>query len=439
LSDNPHRQLLRLSLLVQLEQRARDADADVLPYAMVNETYNLTPYRQAAFYEDGRIAAVSGLAAPDAHGPFALYLVRLMRVMAESGRAAGPFGESDMPSDLAAEWRDWLPPCGFWAPLSARGEKAALAFFREEPWSESEQHLLGYLLDAYAHALSLARAPRPKPSLARRLRRRPARNLAAALCAAALFLPIRESVLAEAEVIPRAPSLVRAPLDGVVERFHVRPNQATAPGQPLLSLDPTQLRGKLKVALEARDIAQAEYQQASQQALFDVEAKARLATLKSKLEQQVAEAEYVESLLKRCDIAAERAGVAVFDDPDDWLGKPVTQGEKILVIADPQDVELEVSLPMGDLLPLQLGGEILFFPNAAPDRPVAAQLDFIGYNAQLTPAETMAYRLKAAFAADADKPRLGFRGVAKLYGERRPFILWALRKPLNVLRQWLGV
>ena len=39
-----------------------------------------------------------------------------------------------------------------------------------------------------------------------------------ALLAGLAWLPIRQSVLAPAEVIPKQPVLIRAPIDGVVDR-----------------------------------------------------------------------------------------------------------------------------------------------------------------------------------------------------------------------------
>jgi len=72
-----------------------------------------------------------------------------------------------------------------------------------------------------------------------------------------------------------------------------------------------------------------------------------------------------------------------------------------------------------------------------PNDPLPAQLSYFSYRASPTPAQVMAYRLKAQFTDTANKPRLGYRGMAKLYGTRQPFILWLLRKPIRTVRLWL--
>ena len=70
----------------------------------------------------------------------------------------------------------------------------------------------------------------------------------AVLVFGAMWIPVRQSVLAPAEIVPLEPTVVRAPLDGVVERIVVQPNQDVAAGEVLLTLDPTQIRNRLDVA-----------------------------------------------------------------------------------------------------------------------------------------------------------------------------------------------
>jgi hypothetical protein len=441
-NEYPGQHLLRLTLLLQLESRARLAPAEELPYVMVNETSELFPYRQALLWrrDSPRLVAASGAVSPERNSPYSLWSTSVLQHFAKDPRAEliTPFSADDLPSELAHDWHEWAPEFGLWVPLpNPSGGTHVLAFFRETPWNDAEVHLLSYLTETYGFALALSEAAKPALSWQARLHEHKRQWIIAGLVAVAAFFPIRQSVLAEAEVIPRQPNLVRAPLDGVVESFYVQPNEEVSTGQKLFSLDTAQLQSRLKVAEETRDIAQTEYLQMTQQALLDPSVKAKLAGLKSKWDQQAAEADYVRTLLDRCVVTASQAGVTVFDDPNEWLGRPVTQGEKILAVANPNSVELEIRLPMDDLITLQTGGEVRFFPNVAPHRPLEAKLSYFSYRTSPTPAGVMAYRLKADFSDTADLPRLGYHGTAKLYGARRPFLLWLLRKPLRTVRLWL--
>ena len=443
MSEQRNKQLLQLTFLLQLEQRARTASVDELPYILVNETADLFPYRQAVLWQQdsAQLKAASGVMLPEKNSPYALWLNSVFKHIAHSEHAftIHNFTAHDIPEDLAEEWAEFLPEHGLWIPLTTLfGERYVLVLFREDRWKEAEQHLISYLAEAYGHALSLLQVTRPKKPWRERLRSKRLQLIITAIILIALFFPIRQSVLAEAEVIAYQPNLVRAPLDGVVEKFFVQPNENITAGQKLFELDMTQLKSRLSVAEETRDMAKTDYLQTTQQAMLDPSVKPKLAILKNKWDQQIAEADYVRSLLQRSEVTASRAGVAVFDDPNDWLGKPVKQGEKILAIAEPKSVELEVRLPMDDIIELNAGDKVLFFSNVTPNQPLAARLDYFSYRASPTPAQVIAYRLKAKFIDQENLPRLGYRGTAKLYGTRRPFVLWMLRKPIRTVRLWLA-
>src|SRR3569832_1525474 len=56
---------------------------------------------------------------------------------------------------------------------------------------------------------------------------------AVTLLIAAAFIPVKLTVLAPGDLVPLNPSVVRAPLDGVVERILVSPNQSVRYNAPL--------------------------------------------------------------------------------------------------------------------------------------------------------------------------------------------------------------
>ncbi len=442
MSERLNNQLIRLTLLLQLERRARQAMAKELPYVLVNETSELIPYRQAVLWrrDSGQVEAASGVAKPEPNSPYVLWLKPVLEFLSktENSGQIKPFSAAELPPVLASEWVDWVPEHGLWLPFRTYfGSRYVLALFREAAWSEAEIHLLTYLVESYGHAYSLAEAAKPAVPFKERLKSRKNQLTLAAIVLLALFFPIRQSVLAEAEVVAYKPNLVRSPLEGIVDTFYVQPNETVTVGQKLFSLDKAELKSRLEVAKEKRDSAQTEYLQTTQEAMLDPKVKFKLAGLKSKWEQEASEVEYVGTLLKRCDVNATMAGVTVFDDPNEWLGKPVKQGEKILAVANPNSVELEVRLPMEDLIELSPGAEVLFFSNIAPHKPLEASLNYFSYRASPTPSDIMAYRLKAGFTEPAELPRLGFHGTAKLYGDRKPFLLWLLRKPIRTVRLWL--
>ncbi len=452
----------RLAALLQMEERLRRADKKELPFIAVNETRLLAAYRQAVLWRFAaggalRPMAVSGLAVPEADSPYLQWLGRLNQhlpnLWAEKGRPAEglAFTAESLPLQLQADWADWLPPHGLFLPLplwppdpppaikdgaeSLPGPLfGVLALFNQKPFSQADLRVLRHLAGAYGQALSLAFAPRgPKT---RRLSRR-VKIIAAAVLLILLF-PVRQSVLAPAEVIARDPWPVRSPLDGVVESILVEPNAKVKKGDVLLKLDSRELETRLAVAAKSLEVARVELRQARQRALGDREAKLRLAQLEGRAEQLEAEKLYVESLLKRAAIESPIDGVALVDAPEEWAGKPVTLGQRIMTVAEPAKVRLEILLPMGEYLPQEKGAETLFFPNVNPGSPLKGRLYQVGFQAQEAVPAGLSFRLRANFEEGQEPPRLGLRGSAKLYGPRAPLIYSLLRVPIMRLRQWLG-
>jgi hypothetical protein len=442
MSDLHARQLLRLTGLLQLETRVRAAAGDELTFLMVNETLNMVRYRQAILWRAApvhRVVAVSGVASPDPHSPFVVWLSRLCAEF--ESRNLGEIQEftaDDVTPDLKAEWSEWLPPHLVWIPLAPK--IGALLLARDETLGDADRNLLTFLADAYAHAW---RAQLPRASFRQRAFyaspwKKKAAAAAALLLVGAGFFPVRQSVLAPAEIVPHAPAVIRAPLEGVVDSVLVKPNEAVVQGQILFALDQRRLRNQLEVALRAQEAADTELRQAKQFAVVDYKVRASLPGLQGKYDQVAAEVAYLREQVQRVEVRAPQNGIAVFDDPNDWLGRPVAIGERVMLVADPGSVEVEARLPVADAIDLDVGGPVRVFLNIDPERPRAAVLTFVSYQAQKGVDGTLAYRVKAR-PVDETLPRIGVKGTAKLYGAEVPLAYAIFRRPLSAIRQWLGL
>jgi hypothetical protein len=143
-------------------------------------------------------------------------------------------------------------------------------------------------------------------------------------------------------------------------------------------------------------------------------------------------------MLQRADIVAPADGVAVFDDIDEWIGKPVMLGERIMLVASPRDAELEIQVPVADVATFAYGSSVLFFSNIDPDRAARAHLVFASYGSAATAEGVLAYRFRARLEADEPTLRLGLKGTAKIYGPPRLLALWLFRRPIAMVRQWLA-
>ncbi|MDB5797554.1 MAG: HlyD family efflux transporter periplasmic adaptor subunit [Paucimonas sp.] len=448
-----------LAALLDLSRRARHArDMAELAFMAVNDSHALAPYRQSALWFEGTgLRTLSGVVQIEANAPYAQWLERVFRHVSIANKRPHAFDKSDLPEDLAQDWDEWLPAHAMWLPLAAArniksSSRGALVLLRDVPWTEQEASLLVEWMDVWNHAwharfrppmfswhvwrLRLKSFLKPEEGAQRWYKSRPLWIGLALL--ALLFFPVRLTVLAPGELVPAKPAVIRSPLEGVIESFAVRPNQMVAKDQVLFSYDEALIGSRLEVARQNMATAEAEYRQTTQQALSDMKSKAQLSLLTGKIEEKRAEVEYLTEQLSRARVLAPQAGMALVDDPTEWIGRPVSVGERVMRIAAPDDKEIEAWVAMGDAIPLEEGAQISLYLNASPLSPVKATLRYISHDALQRPDGSYAYRVRAKLD-DTTQHRVGLKGTAKLYGGHVPFSYWLMRRPLATIRSTLGL
>lgn len=437
----------RLAVLVQLERMARRcAGFKEFGFFVVNETVRFMPYDRAVFWrldgEDVRIEAVSAVPAPDEEAPFVFWMKRAIArcLKMKSPEKSRLVTAADVSGDAAQAWEDFCTPSALWVPFVSpvtRSVEGGLWLTRKAPaFDASEAGAAELAAEAYGDIFSAWKAAGKVPVFKRRLRK--ARlTLGAVLILAALF-PVRMAAVAPAEVVPAAPRFVTAPMSGVVKSFAVGAGQPVKAGDLLFSFDDTELRARLRLADKALAAAGEEYKKAAQLSFSSPESKARLPLIRLEIEKAKDERAHFAELAERSNVRAPVDGTAIFSDASDWIGKPVSLGEKVLTLADPEKTALRISLPIADAIDVVKGADVSFFMYAVPETPVRAKVESVSFGAENVPEGFLAYRVKAAFSENGGF-RIGTRGIAKIYGGRVPFLYYALRRPFAALRRWFGI
>jgi multidrug resistance efflux pump len=431
-----------------LEERARSAKSvPELLFSLANETWQVMPYRQAMVWKQvqgaGRLSTISGLAQLAEDSPFTVWLKRLGRWFESRTQIDPEFIQvADVPEDLREGWTEWLPDIVLLQPILGPQQQRLgfVCFALDAVPTEAQQILVGRLVSAYAHAWWALQPGRLKRSI-------PVGRIVAGMlvlaAVACLFVPVRLSVLAPAEVIALDATAISAPMDGVIHQFHVQPNQAVVSNQLLFTLEETTLRNRREVALKQLQVARADAMAAQQKAFDNEASRAELASLNGKVAQQQAEVATIDDQLKRLEVRSPAAGVVVFGDINDWQGKPVVTGERVAQLADPQDAGVMVWLPVADAITLESGASVRLYLHVAPLKPLQATLFQTSYQASLSPDGVSAYRLRARFDGlnEEEKAlaRIGLKGTAKVYGESAPLGYYLFRRPLATLRELTGL
>lgn len=433
--------------ILHLEQRAFEAvTPQSLGFTAVNEALTLVAYRQAAFFTRSaqgklKLTTASGLVSVADDSPYAIWLGRFMQSL-PTAQGCQRIDFENAPVDFVDGWEEWLPEHLLIASLNdpVGTPVGLMVYARDTPWAGHELHALDRVHQAYGYCLSaLARKPKRLGSgLLSVFRGRRARWIAFAVVAA-MFIPVRLSALAPAEVVALSAMAVASPQDGVVSAFFVPPNANVKAGDRLFSLDDSALASRREVARRGVSVARADLLVAQQRAFDDLKSKGELAAATGRVSEKEAELSLVEGSLDRVVVKAERDGIAVYGDPNDWLGKPVQTGERVMQLADPREAGVLVWLPVADALNLEPGAPMRLFLHTKPLDPLPATLLQTSYQAVLSPDGVSAYRLRGRFEEGADTARIGLRGTARVSGDWAILGYYLFRRPIAALREWTGL
>ncbi len=436
------------AIILGLEQQARQAESEYeLGYILVNAPRGIVKFRQAALLikKAGRryqVQTVSSLSEIDRNATFIRWMERLVskqlidgkegEVTLFSPRQDGP--END-PDALVYPFQHMAL-----FPLKLRNGTvhAQLMCAREDEWPKKDLIAAARLCETFSHAWEALSGP---AKVKHRMRKKSAlMSVLALMAVGAMFIPVPLTVLAPAEVTAANAFVVAAPIDGVIAKIDVLPNSVVNEGDVLFSFSDTELRNRLELANQAVEVAATRQQQALRNSFADPRAKRELAIAKSEFNLKLSEQSYAKDLLDQAEVRAQRQGLILFDDKDSWTGRPVATGERIMRISDPGEVEISINLPVADAIVLESGTRVRLFLDADPLKSLEATLASSSYHARPDDENILSYQVVAQFqpAKKSDVPRIGLRGTAQLFGSDVSLGYFLFRKPLSVVRQWIG-
>jgi multidrug resistance efflux pump len=433
--------------LLQFESNLRAClGAREVAFTAVNESFSVMKFDQAVIWKYDLInrpliTAASGLADVSLDSPYVQWLGRAIRAFPESNEKIRRVQLSELPENIVFEGSEWCSEhmlvCLLKGPDGL--DRGGMLFSRAEPFADADLAVAEWMARSTGYSLWAWRGERRH--IWRWLGRRSTLTIlaGAAVVASALgFIPVQLNALASAEITPQNPIPITSPVDGVIKEIVVKPNQIVKAGEVLAMLDETSLRNRLTVAQKALEIAQADSQRAINKAFSDEQSRTELQVLVARVREKRAEVAYTSDLLNRLTINAPQGGVAVFASSDEWTGKPVQPGERIMVLADPSLIKVTIYVSPEDAVDLEPGAEVKVFLNINPLDPLMAKITRSSYEAQPQADGTLAYVVQAELMEGHGFPRIGLRGTAKIYAEEVTLAYYLFRKPVSFIRQRMG-
>ena len=439
-----------LRALFKLETAVRKTNSvKELIYLIANQTRSLVPARQTFLVTlkgrkpTPRVQAVSSVAVIDRNTPMIRWIEKTLKKLGtDRGFSDSAVFTHDAYAGDAPEARTYPFPHLLWVPLkTAKGRVfAGLLVARERPWLDADRVLLDRLAEIYAYSWqALAGERRLTRSLPKRFL---ATSIGVLIAAGLMLIDVPLTALAPAEITARKPEVVTAPLEGVIKEVLVDPNTEVKAGQPLFRFNDTELANQVQLAERKVRVQAAKLQRISQGSFIDAKAAHELKIAKTELDLAIAERDFARARHERALVRASRNGLAIFSAKDEWVGRPVALGERIMQIADPKAVEIRIELPIDDAIMLRPGADVKLFLDADPLHAIAAKITQASFHAKPTPDQKLAYIVHARLSEGemaAGLRRIGLRGTAQLFGDPVPLYFYLFRRPIAAFRQMTGL
>jgi multidrug efflux pump subunit AcrA (membrane-fusion protein) len=267
------------------------------------------------------------------------------------------------------------------------------------------------------------------------------RRVIAIVAAVLFFFPTHLTITAPAEIVAASSKVISIPYDGVLEKITIKPGEAVKQGDVIALMDHTTIEAQVDQAQQALNTAQVSLSKTGIESLRDQDSrkKADLQLLRAEIATKRIELDYAKTLFDKTSIKALSDGVAIFADSNSLEGKPMKTGEKLMLIADPDDAELLIRAPIDSLLPISEKSKTSFYLNVTPLSSYKATIKSIGYQASPDPDGLLTYKIRADIKQQDKNLRIGWKGTAKIKSNWSILGYAALRKPLIALRNLLGL
>lgn len=441
-----------LANLLSLQQELREQiNINELAFFISHQTRTIMNYQRAIVWSSNNnkhisIRSISGRIQLNKYSPYQQNLNKFLTLLGNSNKqykkCSQNFSKTELPQEIQDIWPQHLPENLIYNRFDNTENETTGGYLiaKDQLPTEHETKQLEWLSEAYNY--SWQSLIKPKTFFAKLTHNFGLKKIivtsSVILILALMFIRIPQSVLAPAVITAKNPYVVTTPMEGVIKIINVKPDQKVQPNQLLFSMEKRDLRNANELAKRELSTALARYKKAVHTGFKDIKNRANINILKSEIKEKELEVNYTDSLILKSNITSPTSGIVIIDDPEKWIGKPVATGEKILEIANSEQIEIEIFLPVSDAINFKADDSVKLFLNAAPLSPIQAKVAYASFDAAITSEQILAYRVIADIDADQALARIGSQGTVKIMGKNVSLFYYVFRKPITTLRQSIG-
>jgi multidrug resistance efflux pump len=307
--------------------------------------------------------------------------------------------------------------------------------WNDRHWDEQELRLFAHLARGFSAAFQkfLPKIPlNPKSRLALKI-------FGATALLFLLFFPVSLRIAAPCEVVAKDPYLVTAPLNGIIEQILVKPGEVVDIGAVLFQYDKQVPLQDLKVAEKEAEIAKSQLTRVMTKGYDDADSLNEAGIWKLQLDRDEVKLDLARYQASKLDVIAPVPGFIALDDPEQWRGRPVQIGERVMMIVDPNNTKLKIWISESDNIAYLPDEPIEVFLNIDPATTYTAQIRYVSDYSLLSATGITSFVAEADWVEKPADVKIGLKGTAVLFGEHVPLFYWLLRKPWNTFRHATGI
>lgn len=436
-----------INLLAQLNELTVHAfsakNKNSLIYIVLNETAKVIPYDRAMLWDlrgsKPVLLGVSGHAKVPKDSETAKTIEKLVRDLSEPNKIKFVTAES-FPGEgqFYQQWHDSTTQSSvLWVPVIVEN-RLELGFWIERwndrGWDEQELKLFAHLARGFSAAFQkfLPKIPlNPKARMALKI-------FGATLLLFVLFFPVSLRIVAPCEVVAKDPYLVTAPLNGIIDQIMVKPGEVVQKGAVLFEYNKQVPLQELKVAEKEVEIANSQLNRVMTKGYDDTESLNEAGIWKLQLDRDTVKLDLAKYQASKLEVTAETDGFIALDDPDQWRGRPVQIGERVMMIVNPENTKLKIWISESDNISYLPDENIDIILNVDPGSTFTAKIRYVSDYSLLSATGVTSFVAEADWVDKPESVKIGLKGSAVLFGEYVPFFYWVLRKPLIALRHAIG-
>ena len=437
---------IKIARLIGLEKKTREAKTqDELNFVVANETRQIIDYVNSFLLlksptDKFQVKATSDLATVDRTAPLITFIENIINESGHNFKEIQNLDVDKISKKIKVKKPKNLPDNILCIPFLSpqKGLQGYLILSRNEKFIENEIELSRHLSVTYGHAFNSFLTDFSIKNFLKKYLVGSRAWIVIIIIILVSIIPIKITSTAPVEVVPKNPILITSPFDGVVKNIVANNNDQINSGDLLVMLEDTDLLNNYNLSKQSLQVAEKELLRSRQSSFTDNKEKARLAELVAQVDLKKAEVDSTGEKLKNTKLFASQKGIAIVDQKNDWQGRPVSVGEKIMTIANPNNVEFLVWLPVKDSLIIKENSNVKVFLDINPIKPLKGKLLRASYEPSLSPEEVLSYKIGVSYDGEFP-PRIGLRGTAKIYGSRVTLFYYLFRKPITFVRQLIGI